>query len=124
MICTIWCQFLQNRQIKRKNCFNHHYSVINSHNEQAIETIVQSIYTATFGKSTLTSYLPYITDTDNHYFYYARTSRSAQLKGIRERASPNKVTGTNQKVQIYINQLSTSTTINKLLRLISLAGTN
>ena len=114
--------------------YSYDYSAINSHNEQAIETIVQSIYTATFSKSTLASYLPYITDTDDHYFYCAKALRGAQLKGIRESASQNGVTGANhsdvskgasQKVQIHISQFSTNTTnTNKLLRLISLSNTN
>lgn len=96
--------------------YSYDYSAINSHNEQAIETIVQSIYTATFGKSPLSSYLPYITDTDDHYFYCAKALRGAQLKGVIERAS--------QKVQIHISQLNTTATTDKLLQLISLSGTN
>lgn len=113
--------------------YSYDYSAINSHNEQAIETIVQSIYTATFGKSPLSSYLPYITDTDDHYFYWAKALRGAQLKGVIERASQNRVTGANhnglnkgasQKVQIHISQLNTTATTDKLLQLISLSGTN
>lgn len=113
--------------------YSYDYSAINSHNEQAIETIVQSIYTATFGKSPLSSYLPYITDTDDHYFYCAKALRGAQLKGVIERASQNRVTGANhnglnkgasQKVQIHISQLNTTATTDKLLQLISLSGTN
>lgn len=107
--------------------YTYDHSAINSHNEQAIETIVQSLYTATFSDSTLASYLPYLTDIDDYYFYCSSTIKGAQLKGVKRSASQSGEIGANvkrkkqsasQKVQIQIGHLnsSTDTSTNKLLQ--------
>ncbi|MES5123319.1 hypothetical protein ABVC46_02020 [Lactobacillus crispatus] len=96
-------------------------SAINTHNEQAIETIVQSLYTATFGSSILSCYLPYLTDLDHHYYYCAQAIKGAQLKGVIKGANQNndiiasqkgQNKGASQKVLIQIPQLITTDTTN------------
>lgn len=54
---------------------------INSHNEQATETIVQSIYTAMFGYKSLNYCLPYYCFKDHTYSYCSQAIKGCIQKG-------------------------------------------
>lgn len=55
---------------------------INSHNEQAVETIVQALYTARFGSSMLEPTLPFYSFTDGQYSYCSQAINGCIKKGV------------------------------------------
>jgi hypothetical protein len=63
---------------------------INSHNEQATETIVQSLYTAMFGYKSLNYCLPYYCFKDHTYSYCSQAIKGCIQKGEIKGASPIK----------------------------------
>lgn len=77
-------------------------TAINSHNEQAVETIVQSLYTARFSSSLLNSILPFYTFRDGQYSYCSQAINGCSKKGVIKSAKEKGVTGAKHTVTLTL----------------------
>lgn len=75
---------------------------INSHNEQAVETIVQSLYTARFGSSMLNSVHSFYSFKDGQYSYCSQAINGCIKKGVIKGAKEKGEQGAKHRVELTL----------------------